>query len=57
VEVLIGLPCPCAQCADSRNAPNHQNTSIIAAMLQHNVIGLQEALAECNTFISKDKIL
>jgi hypothetical protein len=23
------LPCPCTQCADSVNAPNHQNTIIV----------------------------
>jgi hypothetical protein len=50
------VPCPCAQCADSRNARDHQNAFVISAPHHHNAMGLEEALKECDTFVSEDDI-
>ena len=52
----LQIPCPCTQCADSVNARDHQNAFIISAPHHHNAMGLEEALKECNTFLSEDDI-
>ena len=52
----VELPCPCTQCADSVNARDHQNAFIISAPHHHNAMGLEEALKECDTFVSEDNI-
>jgi hypothetical protein len=51
------LPCPRIQCAESVNAPNHQNTIIVTPLQQHNTMGCNRALTKCDTFGSRCEIL
>jgi hypothetical protein len=40
----------------ARNARDHQNAFVLSAPHHHNAMGLEEALKECDTFVSEDDI-